>query len=242
MLIDDGSTDGTADMVSSEIRNSSVIRGDGNMWWAGSLQEGFDWLVARNVPDDDIVLIINDDSVIEPDFLSLGVDILTESGDVLLLPQAFCRESGKLIDCGITVDWRRLKFGPPASSDRINCLSTRGLFLRMGTFRKIGGFHPRLLPHYLSDYEFTIRAHRKGCRLVCDPRLKLWMDEGTTGYHSINGEPFHEFARKFFSKKCAMNPVYWVTFVALACPWRWKPNNLRRVIFRGIKSVVRQRA
>jgi GT2 family glycosyltransferase len=170
-------------MVAAEIRNASFIRGDGNLWWAGSLQKGFDWLVARNVPDEDVVLIINDDSFIEPDFLQTGVDLMAESGDVLLLPQAFCRETNGLLDCGIHVDWRRLKFEPPLSSDEIDCFSTRGLFLRMGAFRRIGGFHPILLPHYLSDYEFTIRAHRKGFRLVCDSRLRLWMDESSTGYH-----------------------------------------------------------
>lgn len=241
LLIDDGSRDGTADMVISELTRVSVIRGDGNWWWAGSLQKGVEWLVAQEVADSDLVLIINDDSFIDEGFLQTAVDILDDPGVTLLLPQAYCRESGKLIDCGVHVDWRRLKFDPPGSLDEVNCLSTRGLFLSMGTFRRIGGFHPRLLPHYLSDYEFTIRAQRKGCRLVCDPRLKLWMDNNSTGYHTVRDETFTGFCRKFFSNKCAMNPLYWAAFVVLACPWRWKPKNLQRIVFRGVKSVVRRR-
>lgn len=51
VLIDDGSTDGTADMVRAKIKEISVIKGDGNWWWAGSLQQGIDWLKKRRVSD-----------------------------------------------------------------------------------------------------------------------------------------------------------------------------------------------
>ena len=42
VLIDDGSTDGTDQMVREQVENLTVIRGKGEWWWAGCLQQGFD--------------------------------------------------------------------------------------------------------------------------------------------------------------------------------------------------------
>ncbi|MFK8011404.1 MAG: glycosyltransferase family 2 protein, partial [Marinicellaceae bacterium] len=61
ILIDDGSIDGTDQMVKSRIGNSEIIKGDGDWWWAGSLQKGIDWLEQRQVSDTEIVMFANDD-------------------------------------------------------------------------------------------------------------------------------------------------------------------------------------
>ena len=50
VLIDDGSTDGTDQMVRERIENLTVIRGNGDWWWAGSLQQGFNYLKKKAVP------------------------------------------------------------------------------------------------------------------------------------------------------------------------------------------------
>ena len=44
ILVDDGSIDGTEEMVRSQIESLTVIKGNGNWWWAGGLQQGVDWL------------------------------------------------------------------------------------------------------------------------------------------------------------------------------------------------------
>lgn len=238
VLIDDGSTDETEELVLGLIKSVTVIKGQGDWWWAGSLQQGYRWLKSEKIPLSDMVLIINDDTEFDTDFLENGIALLKKQEKTLLLAQCYNKQTQQLINAGVHVDWRKLMFKQAVIPEQINCLSTRGLFLRVSDFFEIGGFYPRLLPHYLSDYEFTIRAQRRGMKLITDPLLRLRLDEDATGYHQFQDEPFIDFLKKYFSKKSAANPLYWTAFIALASPWRWKFSNLLRVWIEAIYKVV----
>ncbi len=187
-----------------------------------------------------MVLILNDDSVFDSRYLEAGVSILNEYSRTLLVSCAFGEESHTLIDGGVHADWGRWKFSLEQDSRYINCASTRGLFLWAFDFIDLGGFYPRLLPHYGSDYEFTIRAHNKGYRLLVDERLKLWVDENATGIRSLrNMESYSVFIRSMFSKKSTLNPIYLTTFVMLACPWQWKILNWARIWLSTIWKIAK---
>jgi GT2 family glycosyltransferase len=239
VLIDDGSTDGTEEMVRSQISSLKVIKGKGDWWWAGALQQGYSWLKRKEVDNNSIILIINDDTVFPDNFLERGEKILNDTSDSLLLAQCYSRQTNKLIDSGVYADWEHFKFTPVFEPDRVNCLSTNGLFIKWKDFQAIGGFRPKLLPHYTSDYEFTIRAHRIGMKLVTHPELKLYLDEETTGYRQFKTDNFWEFLSQYFSKKSAVNPITLSIFIALSCPWRWKLLNWLRV-WRAAKHQIQK--
>lgn len=229
VLIDDGSTDGTEEMVRRHVKALTVIKGDGNWWWAGSLQQGYKWLKNQDCSPADVVLIMNDDTEFESDFLEKGLRILSSRPNTLLLAECYSQTSRALRDKGVYADWEHMRFERAETPEKINCLSTMGLFLRVEDLFKIGGFYPRLLPHFTSDYEFTMRAHRKGFTLITDPSIKLWLNEETTWNRDMGDEPFLIFARKLFSKKSPINPLIWTSFIALACPWRYKILNWYRI-------------
>ncbi len=121
----------------------------------------------------------------------------------------------------------------------MNCFSTRGLFLPARDFLELGGFHPRLLPHYLSDYEFTIRARRSGYELCSDPRVLLWYNPNTTGFRSPADGAVRQYLSETLSTRSVSNPIYWTTFLFLACPRRHLARNLFRV-WRGFARGLRR--
>jgi len=226
-------------MVLGYLPETVVIRGKGNWWWAGSLQKGIEWLKNERVADDSIILMINDDTAFEADFLATAVDVLSGATGSLLLAQCYSLQDNTLVDAGVRIDWRRLTFEQAKTEEDITCFSTRGLFLRMKDVRAVGDFHPRILPHYTSDYEFTIRARRKGFKLLTDSRLKIWEDEKATGYHSVVGLSVWSAVKSVFSKKSAINPLYLMVFITLSCPPSLIPRNLCRVIYRTSKLFYR---
>ena len=237
ILIDDGSTDGTSEMVRSRIGNLTVLTGKGDWWWAGSLQRGIDWLNKNGVENQDIVVFMNDDVVFERDFIQTAIEILEHQAG-LLLPQVLNKNTGLIEESGVEADLKKLTFKTATSPERINCLPTRGLFMRMSELRLVGDFYPRLLPHYLSDYEFTIRAKRKGVCLKTSPKLLICFDEEATGYRNFKDLPMVEFAKRYFSIKSAANPVYWSTFILLASPKRLILWNILRVWLSAAKAIL----
>jgi GT2 family glycosyltransferase len=229
VLIDDGSTDGTEEMVRSYVDNLTVIRGKGDWWWGGSLHQGYLWLEKQPLAEDDIVLIMNDDTQFEQDYLAIAVDILRNNPRSLLVSRCYDRLTKALVDTGTyQMDFARFKFRMMDENGEVNCTSTRGLFLRASDMLSLGGFYPKLLPHYLSDIEYTCRACNKGMKLITDSRLALFLDEETTGYHGHEYEAASTsiLVKRFFSRKSSSNPVYWTVFVLLACPWRSKMKNI----------------
>lgn len=239
LLIDDGSTDGTAEMVQARIPSATVLRGNGDWWWAGSLQQGLNWLKASRVEDKVLVLFINDDVRFAPDYLERAIRIMDDKQQTLVLSQFVKPGVAESMETGVTADFGRLSFTIAESPERINCLSTRGLFAYWEDVQTIGSFYPTLLPHYLSDYEYTIRAYRKGLKCETSAALLIEPNSQTTGYHEAKDVSFPGFLRKYCSKKSALNPVYWSSFVLLASEPIWLLPNLLRVWIRASKTVVR---
>jgi GT2 family glycosyltransferase len=238
VLIDDGSRDGTSDMVRSLIPSATVIRGAGRWWWAGSLEQGRRWLQRQTCSSDDLVLIANDDTTFEPDFLSFGRSALSGTAKTLLLAQLHSLQTGAFKEVGAHVDWRSLSFVPATSASDINCFSTRGLFVRLSDFLEIGRFHTFWLPHYLSDYEFTLRAARRGFELKSTPNVRLVLDESTSGIRAVDAPTVGSYVRSVFSTRATMNPIYWTSFVVLASPRRLLPLNLLRVWRRFARGLL----
>lgn len=237
VLIDDGSIDDTSEMVKSKINNLTIIKGSGNWWWAGSLQQGLEWLKKNQVQNDSLILFINDDVRFSADYLEQASNVMINKKGSLVLSKFKYQNGIEIIETGICADMQNLSFSVATSKEKINCLSTRGLFVYWSDVIKIGDFYPKLLPHYLSDYEFTIRANRKGFKCETSDKLLIDPNHETTGYHQINDESFFEYLKKFFSKKSPANPIYWSVFVFLTSQLSYVIPNLVRVWINAAKST-----
>lgn len=211
VLVDDGSTDGTADMVLDKLPDSIILRGDGNLWWGGALHKAYQYL-KKIVMVGDIVFLCNDDITIDDDFLKTGCDLLSDNPGKLISAKGIDRETGAHIDGAeyrnpITADGTKLSDGKEG-----NCASTRALFIQGDVYKKIGGMHPVILPHYCSDFEYTLRAARKGYPSVTYDKLQVLVHMDSTG--DAKSKSF----KQTFSKRYMNNPIYKLNFILLVTP------------------------
>lgn len=216
-IIDDGCTDDTVDRISNiNDDRINVISTLGNLWWGGSLH--FAYLnIIDLIVGSDVVLIINDDVYFEESYFRIGLDLLENNPDSMIISSCYNLENGEIVDKGIYYNevistlTRNLSESQP-----INCSSTRGLFLTANDFIESGGFRPNFLPHYLSDYEYTIRLVRNGLKLKVYDSLRIYSDQSQTGVHQLPCilQP-KDFLEEITSYRCSLNYNHWMSFINL---------------------------
>jgi glycosyltransferase involved in cell wall biosynthesis/GT2 family glycosyltransferase len=244
ILVNDGCTDGSVEYVRKNIENLTVLNGNGSLWWAGSLTRAYRHLSRVNAEEDDLVYINNDDSTFKPDYFEKVVN------DPALDPNTLVVSPGQdigsdFIERGFAIDWPTLNFFKLKEGERPDAITTRGLYMHYGTYKSLGPLHPILLPHYISDLEYTIRAKRRGLRLAVSSSSVLCVDRSSTGAHEDNSTSLREFLyNHLVSKKTAYSTFYWGNFVLLAAPWKYKLKAFKTVyarFFSRLKNFYRNR-
>ena len=60
VVIDDGSTDGTAEAIQTQFPQVTILKGDGNLWWTGAIRIGMEYAYEQGA---DYFIWLNDDTL-----------------------------------------------------------------------------------------------------------------------------------------------------------------------------------
>jgi GT2 family glycosyltransferase len=232
VVVDDGSTDGTAEAVRTEFPEVTVLTGDGTLWWAGAVNKGVRWVLQR-AQDDDFVLLQNNDTLFTADYVARLVALGRRLPQTLIGSVAVdARDADTIVDGGVRVDWRWARYRDASRGgsfavispslrpyQKVDVLSGRGTLVPCHVFRTVGLCASSTLPHYGADYEFSRRAVSAGLSLVVSWETSVCSHVGDTGLHAgMRTLTARESLRSLWSRRSPTSlPMRW-RYGALAAP------------------------
>lgn len=180
IIVDDGSTDGTADAVRSAFPDVHAIGGSGDLWCSGAVNLGVEHALKSGA---DYILVINDDTVFDANFLRRLVATAEGNprsivGGLLLLwdqPHRVFQIAPRWET--LHGGWRHLfeqtVWTVPNEPFRVETIVGNCTLFPAAAFHEAGLFATRWLPHF-GDAEFTPRLRRLGWLMLIEPRARVF--------------------------------------------------------------------
>jgi GT2 family glycosyltransferase len=236
IIVDDGSTDGTEEVLNQLYPDVVVLRGDGNLFWTASINMGIRHALLLGA---DKVMTLNNDTIasntfvenmlkgskLKPDALIGALDVDSETkkpyygGEILNWTWSTSRY---LLDC--------LSKEQQKGLHECSLFPARGLLIPKIVLETIGLFDEERLPHYMADYDFTLTAARNGFKIYCnyDAVLYTYPEEG--GDHKIRkAKTWANYWKHLFNIKGGGNLKNFTRYTMKNCP----PGSIVPSLFTG---------
>lgn len=185
LVVDNGSTDGSVAYLREHFPAVTVLAQPTNLGFGGGSNAGF--RAARN----DIVVLLNSDMRVAPDFLQPLLDGFTDEKVFAVSCQIFFTDPGKARqETGLTQAWwSHGRLGVRHRVDDAVTVIYPCFYAGGGSsaydrrkFLELGGFDALFHPFYLEDTDLGMQAWKRGWKVFYQPRSVVWHEHrGTIG-------------------------------------------------------------
>ena len=212
LVVDNGSTDGSADFLRERFREVNVLALPENLGFGGGSNAGF--RQAKN----DIVVLLNSDMRVAPDFLAPLLEGFRDPEVFAVSCQIFFSDPAKVREeTGLTQGWwqdgsLRVRHRVDAAVDDLfpcfyggggSCAFDRAKFL------ELGGFDRLLEPFYLEDTDLGYMAWKRGWKVLYQPRSLVYHEHRGTIGKKFTPEFIQGVLRRNFLLFCWKNIHEW---------------------------------
>jgi len=180
IVVDDGSTDGTAEAIRREFPDVEIVQGDGNLWYTAGMNRGIESALKQSP---DYILAFNNDSAFDSGFLQYMVETAetykrSVVGAILLnwdSPKRVFQVSPKWnVWWGGMRHWVKQTVDTlPRSPWKVEVIVGNCVLYPIEVVKEAGLMDEKRLPQY-GDAEYTPRMRKMGWNLLIDPRAKVY--------------------------------------------------------------------
>jgi len=189
IVVDNGSTDGTAEAVRALYPDVELIVNPHNLGFQGGFNAGMRYALARGA---DFLLVMNNDTIVQPDMLD---ELMAYAGAPevgILAPKIYYFDEPDRIwsvggDCHpITFEMthkgdNQIDHGQWSEVIERDFLVGCALLMPRALPEKIGLFDTGYHPIYYEDVDLCVRARQAGFRLLLVPSARMWHRVSASG-------------------------------------------------------------
>jgi GT2 family glycosyltransferase len=207
VVVDDGSTDRTAEAIRTTFPTVEILVGDGHLWWTGAMRLGMDYAYRRGA---DYLIWLNDDSLPRPGTLDRLIEALQTTSECdhpggIAAATCYLASSDQLLETGFR---NRQRFtAQPGEIVSVDGVTGYCVAISRSVIDRIGLPDATRFPHYCGDDMYTLKASRAGfsVRIVGDAQVQIReMQEANHDFASYVQFRFGQDLRGrslFFAKK-----------------------------------------
>lgn len=205
VVVDDGSHDGTEDMLNDEFPEVVRIGGVGDWWWTGSVNRGIEFVI-NNHPEIDGLVLQNDDTHIKENWLGDLISLAAQYPKTLIGCAAVDIDSpdtiayaGKQVNTWFGANKWPYKGKKVSSVSRDLLIESfdligRGIYIPVSVFHQLGLYDEKHFKHR-GDTELPLRARMAGYKLVVSFRPLVYIRPEETAALDVKSKyTFKDFA------------------------------------------------
>ena len=203
VVVDDNSTDGTAEMIIHHYPKVKILIGSGEYWWTRGTNVAIKQCLAVGC---DYIMVLNPDVKIPREGIKILYDTSLRYPDSIIAPVVVDSSNQHKVWWAGSV-WKKVWRIPPVWSSKylyktgsnINYLSSeiyetseahgRAVLIPSHIFKKVGLYNQELFPHYGADTDFSFRVWNAGYSVLINPQIKVLLYTSNTG--SLKGSKKH---------------------------------------------------
>ncbi|SLM46414.1 Putative glycosyltransferase (fragment) [Nitrospira japonica] len=246
IVADGGSSDGTEDAIKREYPSVVLIRGDRELWWTGAMRVGIEYALEHRTSDEDVVLMMNNDTLIDSYYVETLVRVSREHKAAVGGLIVDSEEPSRIVDAGESIDWESYTFPVKTTVgagevfyDQIDLLSGRGTLVPMTMILQAGNVNAEVFPHYIADCEFFCRLRRHGFRLGVSYEAVVLAKVAETGIVLKSSRlKVREAWELLFSERSAENIRNHWRFIHHCAPVQWRSRAKRLLVLRQLRMIV----